>query len=152
MTSGIIIAIAVFLTACSGGVFKPDDWYNRLSKPSWTPPGWAFPVVWTVLYLMIGYSGWVVWQAEGLQLAFGLWIAQLVLNAAWSYFFFGRKRMDQAMVDVSGMWLLIVAYIFAAWPVSQTAALLFVPYLVWVTIAAALNWRVWKMNPDATPV
>ncbi|MEL6435895.1 MAG: TspO/MBR family protein [Pseudomonadota bacterium] len=149
MTSAILISIAVFVTACSGAVFKPGDWYMGLRKPSWTPPGWAFPVVWTILYIMIAYSGWLIWQAQGFGLVFGLWVAQLVLNAAWSWLFFGRKRMDQAMIDVSGMWILIAVYIVAAWPVSQAAALLFVPYLAWVTAAAALNLRVWQMNPDA---
>ncbi|MEL6920595.1 MAG: TspO/MBR family protein [Pseudomonadota bacterium] len=149
MTSAIIIAVAVFIAACSGAVFKPGDWYMSLAKPSWTPPSWAFPVVWTVLYIMIGYSGWLVWQEAGLGLAFGLWTAQLVLNAAWSYFFFGRRRMDHAMVDVSGMWILIVAYMLVTWPVSPLASLLFAPYLLWVTIAGALNWRVWQMNPEA---
>ncbi|MEO1749061.1 MAG: TspO/MBR family protein, partial [Pseudomonadota bacterium] len=104
---------------------------------------------WTVLYIMIAYSGWLIWQAQGFGFVFALWVSQLVLNGAWSWLFFGRKRMDQAMIDVSFMWLIIAAYIAAAAPVSPTAALLFVPYLIWVTIAAALNLRVWQMNPEA---
>ena len=149
MISAILIFIAVFITACSGAVFKPGDWYMSLNKPSWTPPGWVFPIVWTVLYIMIAYSGWLIWQAEGFGAVFALWIVQLVLNAAWSWLFFGRRRMDQAMVDVCAMWILIAAYIILAASVSSLAALLFVPYLIWVTIAAALNWRVWQMNLDA---
>ncbi|MEO0542390.1 MAG: TspO/MBR family protein [Pseudomonadota bacterium] len=152
MGSAIVISIAVFLTACSGAVFKPGDWYLSLNKPSWTPPGWAFPVVWTVLYVMIAYSGWIIWQAQGFGAVFSLWVLQLLLNGAWSWLFFGRRRMDQAMVDVSAMWLVIATYIVLAAPVSPVASLLFVPYLIWVTIAAALNWRVWKMNPDAQPL
>lgn len=149
MVSAIVISIAVFLTACSGAVFKPGEWYLSLKKPSWTPPGWAFPVVWTILYIMIAYSGWLIWQAGGFGFVFALWVSQLVLNAAWSWLFFGRKRMDQAMIDVSFMWLIIVAYITAAAPISQMAAMLFAPYLIWVTIAAALNLKVWQMNPEA---
>ncbi|MEO1703531.1 MAG: TspO/MBR family protein [Pseudomonadota bacterium] len=148
MISAILISIAVFLTACSGAVFKPGEWYLSLKKPFWTPPGWAFPVVWTILYIMIAYSGWIVWQAQGFGPAFALWVLQLFLNGAWSWLFFGRRRMDQAMLDVSAMWIMIVAYIILTLPVSSLAALLFLPYLVWVTIAAALNWRVWRMNPD----
>ena len=147
MISAIIISIAVFLTACSGAVFKPDVWYDELQKPSWTPPGWVFPVVWTILYIMIAYSGWLIWRAEGMGLVFGLWILQLVLNGAWSWLFFGRRRMDQALADVSLMWLAIVFYILLAWPVSALAAMLFIPYLVWVSIAALLNLRVLQMNP-----
>ncbi|GGB33633.1 sensory protein TspO [Roseibium aquae] len=148
MLSAIVIAVMVFATATTGGIFKPGDWYLSLRKPIWTPPSWAFPVVWTILYCMIGYSGWLVWQQQGLGIAMAVWTLQLVLNAAWSWIFFGLKRMDIAFIDVCFMWAAIVVYIIAAWPVSPTASLLFVPYLVWTTIAATLNRVVWQMNLD----
>jgi len=141
-----VIVLLVFLTAASGAFFKPGPWYETLNKPWWTPPGWAFPTVWTVLYIMIAYAGWVVWTKAGLSLPMVLWGVQLVLNGAWSYFFFGRQRMDLALVDVGLLWLAIAGFIVAAWPVSQLAALLFVPYLAWVSTAALLNYSVLRLN------
>jgi len=151
MISAIVYALLVTAAAATGGIFKPGEWYERLDKPGWTPPNWMFPVVWTMLYLMIGAAGWITWRLSGLGLATGLWLAQLVLNAGWSWLFFGRKRMDLAFIDVVAMWLAIAAFIVVAWPVSPTASLLFVPYLIWVTVAAALNKRVWDLNPEAVP-
>jgi tryptophan-rich sensory protein len=141
----------VVLVAMSGVMFKPGDWYAQLAKPAWTPPDWSFGVVWSILYLMIAIAGWLVWETAGWSLAMGFWAAQLVLNGAWSWLFFGRRRMDQAFVDVVLLWAAILCFIVTAWPISTVAALLFLPYLVWVTIAAALNRTVWRMNPEAVP-
>ncbi|MEO1206791.1 MAG: TspO/MBR family protein [Pseudomonadota bacterium] len=142
---GVFIGL-VFLAAASGAVFAPGEWYKSLSKPSWTPPDWAFPVAWTVLYIMIGTAGWLVWKAEGFQLALLLWGVHLITNAAWSYFMFGAKRIDFAMYDVTAMLVTMIAFMIMAWPVSSQATLLFVPYLAWVSFAAALNWRIWQLN------
>ena len=143
-----VIVVLVFATAMSGAIFKPGAWYETLTKPSWTPPNWAFPVVWTILYIMIGIAGWLVWNIAGFSLALVLWVIQLVLNAAWSGLFFGLRRMDLAFVDACALWLAVAAFIVAAFPISVWAALLFLPYLVWATIAAVLNLTVWKMNAD----
>jgi translocator protein len=96
-------------------------------------------------------SGWLVWQAAGVGIAMGLWLAQLVFNAAWSWLFFGRRRMDLAFADICLLFLTILAYMIAAAPVSQTAALLFLPYAAWVATAGTLNRSVWRLNPDAVP-
>jgi tryptophan-rich sensory protein len=147
----VFIAIC-FAAAMTGAYFKPGKWYAALDKPSWVPPNWAFPVVWTLLYGMIAAAGWIVWTQPGTGIAslpILLWGVQIVLNAAWSPVFFGLKRMDLGMVVVSGMWISIAACIAAFWPLSPVAAALMAPYLVWVTIAAALNWSVWKRNPNA---
>ncbi len=141
----------VFVAAMSGAIFKPGDWYDDLEKPSWNPPNWAFPVVWTVLYVMIAIAGVWVWRAEGFGVAMAFWGAQLVLNALWSALFFGLRRMDWAFYEVSLLWVSIVGFMVTAWPVSPMAALLFVPYLAWVTTAATLNRTVWRMNPGAVP-
>jgi len=149
--SAIIIAILVVAAASSGALFKPGEWYRGLQRPSWTPPNWAFPVVWSILYIAIGVAGWLVWQAAGMGVAMTFWLVQLILNAAWSWLFFGRKRMDLALVDVGLLFMTIIAFMLAAYPVSQTAALLFLPYAAWVATAAALNRTVWRLNPDAAP-
>ncbi|MDZ7824092.1 MAG: TspO/MBR family protein [Ahrensia sp.] len=151
MYSAIIIGLLVFAAASSGALFKPGEWYFNLKKPRWNPPNWAFPVVWSLLYMCIGYAGWLVWNAAGFGLAMVVWGSQLVLNAGWSWLFFGRRRMDQAFVEVCFLWVSIALFIVLAWPISKLAAYLFMPYLLWVTIAATLNRTVWRMNPDQVP-
>lgn len=152
MLSDSAFALIGFFAACvavasSGAVFKPDAWYETLAKPSWTPPRWAFPVVWTTLYAMIAAAGWLVWRQVGLApLPFGLYATQLVLNAAWSALFFGLKRPDIAFAELVLLWLSILGTLLAFAPVDGVAALLFVPYLAWVTAAGALNLSVWRQN------
>jgi len=154
---GDLVSLSVFLLLCfaaatSGAVFKPGAWYDSLTKPSWTPPDWLFPVAWTVLYVAIAVSAWLVWRAAGLaegMLALAVWLIQLVLNAAWSWLFFGLRRMDLAFVEVLGLWASILGCIVLFAPLSSVAALLMVPYLVWVSFAAALNLAVWQANRDA---
>ncbi|MBO9423990.1 tryptophan-rich sensory protein [Labrenzia sp. R4_1] len=147
MAIAVFIGV-VFLAAASGAVFKPGPWYEELQKPSWTPPNWAFPVVWTLLYIMIAYAGWSVWAKVGWSSPIVFWALQIVLNAAWSWLFFGLRRMDLALVDVGLLWLAIAGFIVTAWPVSPIAALLFVPYLAWVTTAGLLNRAVQQLNPE----
>jgi len=94
MTDYLPLGIFVLLTAgaaMTGGLFKPGPWYLGLNKPWWTPPGWVFPLVWTILYVMIAIAGWIVWQAQGVGALVVLWAIQMVLNAAWSWIMFGRK-------------------------------------------------------------
>lgn len=139
--------IAVVAVAASGALFMPGTWYRSLSRPSWTPPDWLFGPAWTVLYLMIAVAGWMVWKAEGFGPALTFWIANLVFNGAWSWLMFGRHRIGLALADAVAMLVTIVGFIAVAWPVSQTAALLFVPYLAWVSFATALNFALLKRNP-----
>jgi tryptophan-rich sensory protein len=144
-----IFVVIVLAAASSGAIFKPGAWYENLRKPGWTPPNWAFPVVWSILYVMIGYAGWLVWTTVGWSLPMAFWALQMVVNALWSYFFFGRRRMDLALIDVAVLWLVVALFILTAWPVSTLASVLFVPYLVWVTAAATLNHSVRRLNPGA---
>ncbi|MGF1464343.1 MAG: TspO/MBR family protein [Maricaulaceae bacterium] len=144
---------ANFAAASSGGVFKPGAWYENLAKPGWTPPNWAFPITWSVLFLMNTVSGWMVWRATDGEpgLALGLYALSLGMNFAWSALFFGLKRMDWALVDVVLLWLSIAAVAAVFAPISVWAAALQLPYLIWVTIAGVLNVRLLQMNPNATP-
>ena len=100
----LVFVALVIATAATGVLFQPGAWYERLAKPSWTPPNWLFGPVWSVLYIMIAVAGWLVWSAEGAGLAIALWACQLVLNGLWSFQFFGIRRMDLAMVDVTLLW------------------------------------------------
>lgn len=159
MTLESIIALGVFVlanfaAASSGAIFKPGEWYRTLSKPSWTPPDWLFGPAWTVLFIMIAVSGWLVWREAGLAGAavpLAIYAVHLVLNAAWSALFFGMKRPDLAFFELCVFWLSIAATIAAFFPVSATAAYLLLPYLGWVTFAGALNFSLWRRNSVRKP-
>lgn len=142
----LVFVAIVAAVALSAGTFEPGAWYDGLAKPEWTPPKWVFPVVWPILYVMIAVAGWNVWRFHGLGLPLAVWFVQLGLNAAWSYYMFGINRIDLAMFDIAAMWLAILAFIVLTWRVSRSAALLFVPYLAWVSYAAALNFAIWQLN------
>lgn len=145
---------ACFLAAATGILFKPGEWYERLQKPSWRPPNRLFAPVWTVLYLMIAFSGWLVWRTEGLDgagLALTLYAVQLFLNAIWTPVFFGLHRLDLGFVVIALLWIAIAATIVAFAAVSGIAALLLIPYFVWVSFAGVLNYTVWQMNRTLPP-
>lgn len=153
MTEYVAIAVffaITFIAAMSGGYFRPGEFYDSLAKPSWNPPDWLFPPAWFVLYVFIATAGWLVWDAAGVSTALIVWLVQIVLNMLWSYFAFGKHRFDYAFYDVIALWISIAAFITLAWPINQAAALLFVPYILWVSFAGVLNWTVWRMNPIAT--
>jgi benzodiazapine receptor len=97
-----------FLAAATGAMFRPGEWYEQLRKPSWRPPNWVFPPAWTLLYLTIAVSGWLVWRTSGFAGAafpFAIYLVQLVLNASWSPIFFGMHRPDLAFIEVVMLWL-----------------------------------------------
>ena len=152
-----VIALLPFLAAAAAtafiaGRFRPGAWYAALAKPSWTPPGWLFAPVWSVLYLAIGVAGWLVWRAggRGAVVPLAIWLAQLAANAAWSWLFFGRHRPGGALADIAVLLVLILAFIVAARPWSRGAAWLFVPYAAWVLFAASLNAAIVRLNPPAS--
>jgi len=145
--SAVIAAIGSAFTGTS-----VDDWYRDLAKPAWTPPAWLFGPVWSVLYVLIGVSAWLVWRRRGLRdAAFPLllWAVQLLLNLAWSGIFFGLREPGAALIEIVVLWGAILATIFAFWRVSRPAAMLLLPYLAWVTFAAALNFEIWRLNLPA---
>ena len=144
---GVFVALN-FAAAASGGAFRPGAWYAALEKPSWTPPNWAFPVVWLAIFTFNIFAGWLVWQAAGSAAlpALGVYAASLVVNAAWSWLFFGRRRMDLALIDVVALWLSIAAVMVMFAPFSLLSTALLSPYLLWVTIAGFLNFRMIQLN------
>ncbi|NBU28738.1 MAG: tryptophan-rich sensory protein [Caulobacteraceae bacterium] len=153
MTLSSAIALAVCLGVCfaaasSGAAFRPGAWYAALRKPGWTPPNWAFPVVWSVLFCAMAVSVWRVWETAGLTAwpALLLFAVHLAVNALWSFLFFGLRRLDWAMGEVVGLWLIIAAVIAVFAQISLFAALLLAPYLAWVTVAAFLNLRLLQLN------
>ncbi len=137
---------AVAAAASFGAVYQPGAWYAALAKPSWTPPNSWFPVAWTILYVMIALAGWFAWRAVGWTGLLNVWLGQLALNASWSWVMFGQHRIFAALLVITGLWLLIVAFTFGAWRSARPAALLFLPYLAWVSFAWTLNAGVWWLN------
>lgn len=142
--------VALCFTAPALGAFSlPDAWYTSLRKPSWNPPGWVFGPVWTVLYAMMAVAAWLVWRRGGLRAQrrpLSLFLAQLVLNAAWTPLFFGWHRAGLAFVDIVLLWVAIGATVPAFRRVHRGAAWLLAPYLAWVTFAAVLNFTLWRLN------
>ena len=140
---------ACFCAAAGGVVFPPGPWYALLQKPSWTPPGWIFGPVWTALYVLMALAAWLVWSRAGFagaRVALGLFLLQLVLNAAWSWLFFGLHRPGLALADIVALWILLLATLVVFWRRRPLAGALLVPYLLWVSLASALNWELWRMN------
>jgi len=132
-----------------GVIFRPGAWYQQLDKPRWRPPDWLFAPVWTVLYVSIGLSGWLVLIEAGIAgaaLPLGVYAVQLLLNAAWTPIFFGLHRPGLAVVEIVLLWAAILATIIVFHPGNAVAALLLAPYLAWVSFAAALNMSIWRRN------
>lgn len=130
---------AVGGVATAGSV---HTWYQTLSRPSFTPPDWVFAPAWTTLYVMIAISGWLVWKKVGFRSAksaFMVYGVQLALNLAWSILFFGLHQIGFAMVDVLLLLTAIVVNVRTFRPINRTAALLLLPYAVWVAFASLLN-------------
>ena len=128
----------------------PGDWHAALAKPSWNPPGWLFGPVWSALYAMMAVAAWLVWKRGGVasqRKALGLFLVQLLLNAAWTPLFFGLHQTGIAFAEILLLWLAIAATLIAFRRVSRPAAWLLAPYLAWVGFAAALNGTLWRMNP-----
>ena len=147
----IWICFAIFLGACfgagaTGGLFPPGARYDSLRKPSWTPPGWVFPVAWTTLYVCMAGAGARAAVADDNGIAMALWSLQIALNTLWTPVFFGLRRMGQGLAVLSALWLAVAAALVALWQVDTIAGLLFVPYLAWVSVAFALNLSVLRLN------
>ena len=142
----IVFLLLVAAAALVGTQFKPGDWYAGLIKPAWTPPNWVFGPVWTTLYVMIALAGWLVWRSGERGLAVAAWGVALVLNASWSWLFFGRQAIGLALLDIVALWCAIVAFTQAARTKTPVASLMFVPYLLWVSYATALNLAIWLSN------
>jgi len=130
-------------------VTSVKEWYPRIQKPAWTPPDAAFGPVWTALYLLMGVAAWLVWRDSAgypRRRALGIFSLQLVLNGAWSFIFFGLHRPGWAALEIVLLWSAIVVTLFVFVRINRVAAGLLVPYLMWVSFAAALNMAIWRAN------
>jgi len=121
-------------------------WYQTINKPSFNPPSWIFSPVWTVLFLLMGISLYLVWKKGINTKAIMLFVAQLALNFFWSVLFFGLESPGLAFIDLVLLWAAILATILVFSKVSKLAGLLLLPYLLWVTFAGVLNFAIYILN------
>src|SRR5690625_2516598 len=151
---GLIASLGVsFLAAAIGAVasIRAESFYGELIQPDWAPPASVFGPVWTFLYTLMGIAAWLVWRSGGFQAnknALLFFLAQLALNALWSWIFFAWKLGGFAFVDILALWILILVTMIFFWQVRPIAGILLIPYWAWVTFAAVLNFSIWKLNPQ----
>ncbi|WP_298244462.1 TspO/MBR family protein [uncultured Bradyrhizobium sp.] len=129
-----------------GATNLPGEWYAGLAKPGFVPPNWAFPVAWTILYVLIAVAGWRTFRREPRGKAMLAWAAQMALNFAWSPVMFTMHQIGAAFVILIGLFFAIVAYIGLELSRDRLAAALFMPYAAWVAFAGVLNAAIWRMN------
>ena len=149
---GLIGWLAVaFATAAVGAAasIQAATFYAQLVRPSWAPPGGVFAPVWTMLYTLMGVAAWLVWRESGkrTRIPLALFVIQLAANALWSWLFFGWHLGAWASAEVLVLLALIAATMAAFWRTSRLAALLLVPYVLWVSFASVLTWALWRSNP-----
>jgi translocator protein len=142
-----------FAAGAIGAMSTADapEFYRQLVLPAWAPPAWVFGPVWTVLYVLMGVAAWLVWRERGFAVvatALSLFLIQLAANGLWSWLFFAWHRGSLAAVEIVILWVLIVATVLAFWRVKPLAGALLLPYLAWVSFAAALTFSIWRQNPQ----
>lgn len=128
--------------------YSVATWYPTLVKPSWTPPNFAFPIAWTILYLLMAVSLWLVWTSPTAdkKAAYTAFAIQLFLNFIWSWLFFYLENPILGLMDCTALWIAIVITIACFWRHSRLAGSLLIPYLVWVSYAWCLNLFIWTHN------
>lgn len=145
----VSVAVPVGLGGVAGLMTRgatQSEWYTSLAKPSWQPPGYVFGPVWTVLYVLMGVAFWRVWKAGGGSHPMTLYAVQLGLNIAWSYLFFNAKSLSWALFDIVALLGVLLATVSSFYQVDHTAGYLLLPYLAWVTFAAALTTDIYLKN------
>jgi tryptophan-rich sensory protein len=150
----ILAVLAVEIVGASGSVFTIQGlgaWYESLTLPAFAPPNWIFGPVWTTLFALIGAAVWLVWrkaptEPSAVRLAIAVFVVHFAVNLGWSAVFFGLQNVGLGLAVILLLWALIVATIWAFGRVDRRAALLLVPYLLWVSFATFLNYQIWVLN------
>lgn len=150
----IISIIICQTTGVIGSFFTAPSipgWYASLNKPGFTPPNWIFAPVWTSLFLMMGISLFLVWQKSAvLKLDAGkalfVFAVQIILNILWSIIFFGLHSPEIAFFEILFLWTAILLTVIQFRKISSASAVLFIPYLLWVSFASLLNFSIWRIN------
>ncbi len=146
-------AVAVVVATTGARVTELGRWYRELRKPTWQPPDWAFGPAWTTVYAFCIWSAALAWPAasDGQRRVYLIaWAVNLAANVWWSVLFFRRQRPDWALREVVLLWLTIVGVMIATWPADPRAALLLLPYLLWVSFASVLNRAIVRLNAPFT--
>ncbi len=148
----IIFLLITFLAALVGNLFTVPNistWYASLNKPSFSPPNWLFGPAWTILYVLMAVAAFLVWkkgEEPKIKSSLCFYFAQLLLNTAWSIAFFGLQNPFLGFVVIVILWLLILITLVKFWKIERLAGILFIPYILWVSFAAILNFAVWQLN------
>ena len=142
-----------FAASAIGAVasIRAESFYSQLVQPNWAPPPEVFGPVWTMLYAIMGIAAWLVWRSGGFRtnrFRLIVFLLQLAVNALWSWIFFAWHLGGLAFADIVLLWLLILATLISFWRVHRLAGALLIPYLLWVSFAAALNYSLWQLNPQ----
>ncbi|HEX9955044.1 MAG TPA: TspO/MBR family protein [Allosphingosinicella sp.] len=152
VTVPLVLLLGTLMAKVSGSGAE-NPWYAALAKPQLTPPGWVFPVAWTLIYVLIGLALALVLHARGARgrgVAVGVFLAQLALNYAWSPIFFAAHEVGLALVVIVLMIVLAGAAALLFARIRKAAGLLMVPYLAWLCFAAFLTWQIGELNPQAS--
>jgi tryptophan-rich sensory protein len=152
--SFVLAVLAVELVGASGSIFTAQglaSWYGTLARPAIAPPNWVFAPVWTTLFALLGAAVWLVWRRAdrspgAVKLAMAVFVVHFLANLGWSAAFFGLESLGLGLAVIALLWILILATIWAFQRVDRRAAALLVPYLLWVSFAALLNYRFWVLN------
>jgi len=147
----VFIALCLLVSGVGGAITATSvgTWYQALLKPAFNPPDWIFAPVWVTLYLFMAVAGWRVWRRAGPgpgRRALVVFAMQLGLNVAWSFLFFGLRRIDFALVEIVFLLAVIIANTVLFWRIDRVAGMFFVPYLLWVAYAMVLNASLWLLN------
>jgi translocator protein len=151
LTVPAIVLIGSLMGVLSNSGYN-NRWFAALDLPSITPPGWVFGVVWPLLYICLGVAVAMILHARGAKgrgLALTFFLTQLIANFAWSPLFFGQHQVTKALYLIIFILLMTIATAFAFAPIRKAAAWLLVPYMVWLSFAAILNYQIDARNPDA---
>lgn len=149
----VVCMLAVFMVAFAGALASSGagSFYEQLELPAWSPPGWLFGPVWTVLYILIGLSAWLVWREGGFRVHAGplkLFILQLAANGLWPWLFFTWHQGALAFGEILLLLVLVAATVIAFLRVRLLAGIILFPYLAWVLFAVALAFSAWRLNPE----
>ena len=150
----LILAVFIVCALGAGGLgawateASVRTWYPSLQKPAWTPPAWLFGPAWSALYILMGVAAWRAWQTRtaGTRAVLSVYFIQLAVNASWSFLFFGLRQPSWALADIFVLWALLVWTQAALARIDRVAALLWLPYLLWVTFAGVLNAAIVRLN------
>jgi benzodiazapine receptor len=153
-TSKLITSIVICqLAGVIGAIFTTSaisTWYATLKKPAFTPPNWVFSPVWITLFVLMGIAAFLVWNKglsdQRVKTALSIFVAQLILNVAWSVMFFGLRSPLAGLVEIAVLWIAILLSILYFFKVSNIAGILLLPYILWVSFAAILNFSIWRLN------